>query len=300
MLTQWNNKTLRIITGLIVLLFQSFLLQAQNDLENLLNEVEPKNETTVHATFKNTHVLNGHSVELMKPGELEFRISHRFGRLNTGAYELWGLDQANIHFAFEYGLSDRINVGFGRGTYQKSYDGFFKAKLVSQKQKGHGSPVSVVYFSSMSMNTLKQPALQDYFSNRLAYTHAILIARKFSKDLSLQFSPHFVHRNFVESSLDLNDLFSLGFGGRYKLTNRISLNFEYFFLIRPLDYYPELTTRNPLSIGFDIETGGHVFQLHFTNSLAMIEKGFIGETTGNWFDGDIHFGFNISRVFTIR
>lgn len=291
------NRLLVLVISIMML--GSLNILAQDDLEALLNEQDSQT-SFVSATFKNTRVLNGHSVEMMKPHELEFRISHRFGQLNSGAYNLWGLDNANIHFSLEYGINDWLNVGVGRGTYQKTFDGFLKARLLRQSTGAKSSPVSVTILGTVAVNSMKEPALQDYFSNRLSYVTGVMVARKFNNKLSLQFAPHFVHRNFVETSSDLNDLIALGFGGRYKLTNRVSLNFEYFYVLDPGYNNPSTQTYNPLSVGVDIETGGHVFQIHLTNSLAMIEKGFIGETTGNWLNAGIHIGFNISRVFTLK
>lgn len=162
-------------------------------------------------------------------------------------------------------------------------------------------PVSVSFLSSIALKTVKwtDPSKTNYFSSRLSYVNQILIARKINQGFSVQLSPAFIHRNLVATELDPNDLWALGAGGRIKLTKRISLNAEYYYLINPKTYMSQ-QVYNPLSIGFDIETGGHVFQLIFTNSEAMIEKGFIGETTGRWSKGDIHFGFNISRVFTLK
>ena len=285
--------TLTILIGLLGI----FMGYAQDDLESMLDEMveDPIQYTT--ATFKNTRIINGHSIENLSKNNLEFRISHRFGQLNSGAYELWGLDQAHIHFSLEYGLMDWFNIGIGRGTYQKTFDGFLKFKLLRQSKGEKNMPITLSYMTSMSVNSLDQKELNDYFSNRLAYVHALLIARKINKNLSLQLSPHFVHRNYVETALDENDIFAVGMGGRYKLTKRISVNLEYFYKIDPPNHYPSQDYYNPLSVGVDIETGGHVFQLHVTNSLAMIDKGFIGETTGQWDDGGVHFGFNISRIF---
>ncbi len=282
-----------------IILLGVITASAQDDLEAMLNNQTGEATSYATATFKNTRVLNGHSVEMVRPNELEFRISHRFGEINSGAYNLWGLDNAHIHFSLEYGINDWLNVGIGRGTYQKTFDGFVKARLLRQSSGDKNVPVSLTIMSSVAVNSLKEQALQDYFSNRLSYVTGVMIARKFTNRLSLQLAPHYVHRNFVEAATDLNDLFAMGFGGRYKLTNRVSLNFEYFYIAKPIGYQPSTVYYNPLSIGVDIETGGHVFQIHITNSLAMIEKGFIGETTGNWLDGGIHIGFNISRVFTL-
>jgi len=288
-----------------VLLLLAFLVMpalAQDDLMNLLEQESEQPVNYTSATFKATRIMNGHSIERMKKGQLDFRIHHRFGRLNTGAYNLWGLDQANVHFSLEYGVTDWLELGVGRGTYEKAFDGFTKFSVLRQSTGAVTMPVSVSLFTSVTANSLKweDPERKNYFSSRLSYVYQVLVARKFSNRFSLQLSPTMVHRNMVATELDPNDLYALGAGGRMKITNRISFNLEYYYVVKPVHNYMSDPVINPLSIGFDIETGGHVFQLIFTNSLAMIEKGFIGETTGRWDKGDIHFGFNISRVFTLK
>jgi hypothetical protein len=246
--------------------------------------------------------MNGHSIERMPTGQLDFRISHRFGTINSGAYEFFGLDQSNMHFGLEYGITDWVMVGIGRGSYEKTFDGFVKFSVLRQSSGAKTMPVSVSVFSSIAVNSLKwtDPARTNYFSSRLSYASQILIARKISQTFSFQLTPSYVHRNLVPTELDPNDLFAVGAGGRMKLTRRISLNAEYYYVINANNTYMSQPIYNPLSVGFDIETGGHVFQLIFTNSLGMIEKAFIGETAGQWIHGDIHFGFNISRVFTLQ
>ncbi len=253
------------------------------------------------ATFKSTRVMNGHSIEHMPPGQLDVRISHRFGTINSGIYEYFGLDQSNVHFGLEYGIFDWMMIGIGRGTYEKTYDGFAKFTILRQSSGAKVMPVSVSWLSCMAVTSLRwtDTTRTNYFSSRLSYVHQILVARKISPSFSVQLAPTYVHRNLVATELDPNDLYAIGAGGRMKLSKRISLNAEYYYLINPKSYMSQ-RVYDPLSIGFDIETGGHVFQLIFTNSVAMIEKGFIGETTGSWLKGDIHFGFNISRVFTLK
>jgi len=288
------------VTFLLVLLTVS--LVAQDDLMDLLNENAAPETNFTTATFKSTRIMNGHSVERMPPGQLDFRISHRFGTVNSGAYEFFGLDQANIHFSLEYGIFDWMMIGIGRGTYEKTYDAFTKLTLLRQSSGARVMPVTVSFFTSAALRTTKwpDPDRTNYFSSRLAYTSQVLIARKISQGLSLQLTPTYVHRNLVATELDPNDLWAMGAGGRLKLSKRISLNAEYFYLVNADNTYMSNPVYNPLSVGVDIETGGHVFQLILTNSLAMIEKGFIGETTGRWLNGDIHIGFNISRVFTLK
>jgi hypothetical protein len=274
---------------------------AQEDLMNLLNESTPREINFATATFKSTRILNGHSIERMPAGQLDVRISHRFGLINSGAYEFFGLDQANMHFSLEYGLFNWLMLGIGRGSYEKTFDGFAKFTLLRQSSGAKIMPVSVSLFSSVAVKSLKwsDPARTNYFSSRLSYVAQVLVARKISQGFSIQLTPSYVHRNLVATELDPNDLLAIGAGGRMKLTKRLSLNAEYYYLANPKKYMSR-QVYNPLSVGIDIETGGHVFQLLLTNSLAMIEKGFIGETTGSWGKGDIHFGFNISRVFTLK
>ena len=274
---------------------------AQDDLMNMLNDSTPSEINFTTATFKSTRIMNGHSIERMPPGQLDVRISHRFGMLNSGIYNFFGLDQSNIHLSLEFGIFKWLMIGVGRGSYEKTCDGFAKFSILRQSSGAKTMPVSLSVLSSAAVTTLKwaDPGRTNYFSSKLSYVYQVLVARKMNQTFSLQLTPTFVHRNLVATELDPNDLYVIGAGGRMKLTKRISFNAEYFYMINSRKY---MSTKiyNPLSLGFDIETGGHVFQLFFTNSLAMIEKGFIGETTGSWLKGDIHFGFNISRVFTIN
>lgn len=276
--------------------------QAQ-DIDKILDEATSQegNIEYATATFKSTRIVSGHSIERMPAKQLDFRISHRFGQLNTGAYNLWGLDQANIHFGLEYGITNWLMVGLGRGTYEKTFDGFMKFTLLRQSKGAVKMPVSLSYFTSSAINSLKSDKPEKYyFWNRVSYVHQILVARKFNERFSFELNPTYVHRNLVGTAIEPNDLFAVGAGGRFKLTKRISLNAEYYYVFFGTKDYRELKTYNPLSVGVDIETGGHVFQIHLTNSLAMIEKGFIGETTGQWEEGGIHLGFNISRVFSFK
>lgn len=295
--------------ALLALASCSFSSFAQDDLMKMLDEEEgkekKKNFTT--ASFKTTRLVNGHTIENAAAGVLDFRVSHRFGFVNKGLYELFGLDQATMRMSLEYGLNDILMVGLGRSTFQKQLDAFYKIKLLRQSTGGKwNSPVSVSLTSSIMNNGLKwsDTSRKNYFTSRLSFSHQLLIARKFNESLSLQLMPSFVHANLSPADKISNDVYALGMGGRFKLSKRVSLNAEYYHVL-PIAFfegedYRLPGTKNSLAIGFDIETGGHVFQLHFTNSTGMTEKTFITETTGDFFKGDIHFGFNISRVFTIK
>ncbi len=269
---------------------------AQDELMDILNAGSENERQYVTSTFKSTRLINGHSVETRTQGVLEFVISHRFGAINTGSEFFWGLDGAQIRLGLEYGITDALNVGVGRSSFQQVYDFFAKYRFIRQSNR---MPFTGTFFTSLARRTdagfddVVGSGYESAFRN--AYTFQMLLARKMDSRLSLQIMPSLIHRNYVSERTEPNDLFALGLGGRYKITNRITLNAE---------YYPVLNQDNDdfqdsFAIGVDIETGGHVFQLHLTNAQQINERGFIGENQGDFFDGDIHFGFNISRVFNV-
>jgi hypothetical protein len=274
---------------------------AQDDLMNILNQNTPSETNYTTATFKSTRIMNGHSIERMPAGQLDVRISHRFGTLNSGGYNFFGLDQSNIHLGLEYGITNWLMIGVGRSEFEKTFDGFAKFSILRQSTGAKEMPVSVSVLTSVALKTLKFPdqTRTNYFTSRLAYVAQVLVARKINEIFSVQLTPSYLHRNLVATELDPNDIWAMGAGARLKITKRISLNGEYYYIANPKTYLSQ-QIYNPLSVGFDIETGGHVFQLFFTNSLGMTEKQFIGGTTGQWKKGDVHFGFNISRVFTLK
>lgn len=284
--------------SLSLLLLTAWSLPAQDDLLSLLEDEEEETTDFVTAAFKTNRVINLQSLENTPAGVLDFKISHRFGTLNRGAYELFGLDNATIRIGADYGVSDRLMVGFGRSSFEKTYDGYLKYKFLKQRTGARPMPLTAAVMGSMAVQTLRwsNPDRENFFSSRLFYTFQLILGSKISEGVSLQLSPTLVHRNLVETRDEANDVLALGAAGRIKLSRRIALNMEYIYVL-PDQLAPGFG--NSLSIGFDIETGGHVFQLHFTNSTAMIEKGFVTQTSGRWGDGGIHFGFNISRVFTL-
>ena len=253
-----------------------------------------------YETFRGTRVINGQSVEMRRGGEMEMIINHRFGRINGGAYEFFGLDEANIRIGLDYGVTDWLTVGGGRSSLGKEFDSFVKVKLLSQSTGGKGAmPLSATFYSSVAYNSLRdsdplRPVLQQH---RFSYVSQLLLARKFSDRFSLQLAPTYVHFNIVNTQDESNDKIALGAAGKYQLSKNWALTSEYYYT---LPAYQQADRTNALSIGFDLNTGSHVFQFHFTNSTAMIDKQFIGETTGNWLDGDIHLGFNIVRTFKLK
>ena len=285
------------ITLTLILCIASFSISAQDDLFDVLDNetTKGKNDNVVTSTFKGTRIANGHSIENRKDGELEFIISHRFGRINTGFEELFGLDQSNIRFALEYGVSNNLTAGFGRSSFEKVYDVFLKYSLAKQRKGENSFPFAISLFGSVAAKSMKAVAGKERtFAESLSYVGQVLIARKFSPSFSFQVTPTYVHKNTVTTAADPHDVFALGLGSRLKLSNRVSINGEYFINFNET---VSINSRNALAIGVDIETGGHVFQLILSNAITMIEKSFITETTGNFFGGDIHFGFNISRTF---
>jgi hypothetical protein len=266
--------------------------------ESLLNGIEPKvpKKEYVTSAFKSSRVINGHSMELIGKGVLDVRILHRFGRINDGVSELFGLDQASMRLGFDYGLANNLTVGIGRTTFKKELDAFIKWRPVRQTRGG--SVFSLVLVTGVSAYTLKSadPQKQTKLLSRIGYYYQSIFGRKFTERFSLQLSPTLVHRNEVEAN-DANDIYALGIGGRFKLSKRTAFVVDYFpVLNRPANS----TTTNSLSIGFDIETGGHVFQLHFSNSTGMNERAFITDTHDSWGKGEIRFGFNLSRVFSVK
>lgn len=278
-----------------------FWLNAQDegDLLSLLGE----EATTEYATasFKTNRVVNGHSLENTAAGVLDFKISHRFFPFNSNFEGFWGLDNANIRLGLDYGITDRLMIGYGRSSKgEKTVDGYLKYKILRQSTGKRNMPLTLAYYADIQLRTTKftvtDPPREYYFSNRLAYTHQLLVGRKFNDGFTLQLMPTLVHRNLVPTTEDKNDVLVMGVAGRIKLTKRVTINAEYYYVLP--DQIVSTDYTNSLSLGFDIETGGHVFQLHVTNADLMNYKGFLTETTGKWFDG-LRFGFNISRVFTI-
>jgi hypothetical protein len=286
------------IFTLIVFLAPAAALIAQEDLLSLLGDEEEETVEYAKASFKTNRVINLHSLESTAGGVFDFKISHRFGYLNGGFYELFGLDNASIRIGGDYGITDWLTVGAGRSSYEKTYDGYVKYKFLRQSAGARKMPLTAALLATTAVKSVRwpNPDRQNYFSHRMYYTFQLILGRKFSEGFSLQVSPTVVHRNLVKTRQEANTVMAVAVAGRMKLTKRVALNAEYIY-VAPDQLAPGF--RNSLSLGFDIETGGHVFQLHFTNSTAMLEHGFITETIGDWAKGGVHFGFNISRVFTL-
>lgn len=276
---------------LTLLLFLLPLLTFAQD--DLLDGVEPvAGKEKVTSAFKALKIVNLESTKLAAKGDLYFVVAHRFGSVKDGFEGFYGLDNANTQIKFIYGLTEGLHVSAARN--QLAYD--FAAKYALFSQVKDGFPVTIAGFNSMSINnTLKESLYPNLeFSDRLTYVGQLLISRKFSEKLSLELAPSIFHENFVDNPLQDNTQYAIGMGGRYKFSKRWSLNIDY---AAHLNRAGNSVFNNPLSIGFDLETGGHVFQMHFTNSQGIDEAGFLGRTTGDWNKGDVFFGFNLARVF---
>lgn len=262
---------------------------------DLLSEIDSDTEQDFKsAAFKGLKIVNFESTKMVSKKELYFVVSHRFGSLKSGFKDFFGLDQAVTRLNLIYGISDAINIGISRSSFRKIYESSLKIRLLREK-KG-GSPFTIVSSSNILINTSLDKAILPKleFKNRLGYTTQLLISKKFNQNFSLQLMPTFFHDNFVDINEQDNSQYVIGFGGRHKISKRVSVNFDYGLHLNRSENSPFV---NPLSIGFDIETGGHVFQLHFTNAQPMNTNSFLGQATGDWADFDIFFGFNLSRVF---
>lgn len=272
----------------------------QDDLLGLLDQEVKPDRIPVDATFKSTRVVNCHSIERMQKGDLEFHMGHRFGLISSGFKDFFGLDESGSHISLEYGITDWLEAGIGRATIEEYVNGFLKFSPIRQSGGSKGIPVSVSFLAQTMITTqdYPDPSWSVDALHRTSYCTQMLVARKFAPWLSLQLSPTWIHRNMVATPQDPNGLFALGFSGRLKLTPRTALTCEYFWLKDRL-LLSGATRYNPLTVGVDIETGSHVFQLFVTNAIAILENGYIAGTTNSWRKGELHVGFNISRVFTV-
>jgi hypothetical protein len=278
---------------------------AQDDLLDMLKD-ENNVSSTVLATFKGTRIITGQSNENIAKKHLNFLILHRFGELKDDAwyYSLLGLDAATVRLAFDYGITDKLMVGIGRSSGTKIYDFSVKYKIAQQKIGGNKNfPLAISYYGNLGLNstTFTEPARDNYFTSRLNFCNQLIIAHKLNPSISLQITPTFVHRNLVAKISDPNDVIALGLGASIKVTRSTRFNIEYYPRITGRD---ELIPNTPnkfedyLAVGFDIETGGHVFQLMLSNSMYMYEQGFVAQTAGKWSDFGVRLGFNLSRTFS--
>ncbi len=305
---------LKKIIAIAALSFVISPLVAQEDLLSLVEDPNAGKNETVFATFKTTKIVNSQSIETVKKGALDFRVSHRFGDIGTGgsAHTLYGLDKVpDVRITFDYGVTNNWTVGFSRNVYRELLEGYTKLRFLEQTTNNK-IPVSMALYANMGYTPIVKdnfyagvdPGVAQNAVQRLSYFSQLLIARKFNNWLSLQIMPSYHHRNFVRADVNPNNkaeesngIFSCGIGGRIRFTKRIALIADYFYTVSDFrtnnnGYY------NPLAVGIEWETGGHVFHMNFTNNSSISENNFIPNTTSSWAKGEFKFGFNISRVFT--
>ena len=279
----------------------STAIYGQEDTSSMLSFMDEEEAPTINyakASFKTNRIINLHSIENTAPGVMDVKISHRFGIINQGVYDIFGLDVAQMRIGYDLGITDRLCIGGGRSTLDKAFDGYIKYKVLRQSSGKRNMPISVSLVAGMALKTIKysEPDRVNYFWSRGYYNFHLLLARKFSEAFTLQLTPSMVHRNLTKTKAEVNDVFALGIGARQKITKRLTVNLEYIYVLP--DQLAEQYV-NSLSVGFDLETGGHVFQMHFTNSQGMNENAFITETVNKWDKFEFRFGFNLSRVFTL-
>lgn len=275
-------------------------VQAQDDLMKELEQNQQSDTDYAFQTFKGTRLVNGHTIESKAKGTLEFIFAHRFGAINGGSYEMFGLDEAYVRLGLDYGITDNMSVSIGRNSFDKTVDGYVKYKLIRQSKGASVFPVTITALGGTAYKIFpKKEAAPDGFENidRLAYVGQLLIARKFTPSFSFQITPTIIHKNAVDQTEENNDQFALGIGGRIKLTKSVALTSEYYYRVDVLENNPYYNT---FGVGIDIETGGHVFQIVLTNTRGLTERSFITETEGDFGDGDIHLGFNVTRTFQLK
>ena len=271
----------------------------EDDLFDLFDDVEEVQLT--YATFKGTQLINSATNETPGEGVLQYVIAHRFGSFNDDyLYNFFGLDNAQIRMQLDYGMTDKLNVGIGRSSFLKVADGFIKYKLLQQQTGAKNVPVSLTLNSSINYrNARYTDGVQHYTSDRISYLHQAIIARKWNRKLSTLVSPSIVHFNLVPTAQDPNTTAHLTLGGRYKITNRMALTGEGTLMSnREFSGGERYTT--PFAFGVDIETGGHVFQFHISNTRAMNGPYWMARNPYSASNGGLFLGFNISRVFTVK
>jgi hypothetical protein len=264
-------------------------------LLDLLQE-EPEIEYAKYS-FKTNRIINLHSLENTAAGVMDVKISHRFGTIDEGVYNLFGLDVATQRIGVDLGLTNDLQIGVNRNSVRKAFDAYAKYRIFQQSSGKRTMPITLSLLTSIAVETQKPTDLtrENYFTSKLFYCNQLLIGRKFNDIFTLQLTPTHIHRNLVALKTDPNDVYALGVGGRIRLSRRMTFNFEYIPVFTALSPVPG----NSLSFGLDVETGGHVFQFHFTNSDSMAEYKYVAGTEKNWGADAIRFGFNVSRVFTV-
>lgn len=309
----------KLFLSALFLVASCVVLVAQDDMLALLDSAEGNKNETVFATFKTSRVVNAQTIETVKAQTLDFRITHRFGNMgvasNGGGHTLYGFDVAeNIRFSFDYGITNKLTVGIGRSKRFELIDGSAKYRFLEQTVNNK-VPLTLAVYSVAGFSPVKEvqfyqavdASVKHRTAHRLSYVTQLLIARKFSRYFSFELLPTYSHRNFVvanvnpnNGAIDENGLFSVGAALRLKITQRVAVVADYFYTFSQYRQNNSVTAfYAPLSLGVEIDTGGHVFHINLSNSSGITENDFIPYTTDNWLKGGFKLGFNISRVFNI-
>lgn len=257
---------------------------------NCYSQEEVKN---IKNTFQGTRLVNEQSANLTDKGKLVLFIQHRFGAIDGGLYQLFGLDQATMRMGFEYGFGHNLNIGFGRSTFMKTYDLYGKARIAQQTS---AFPFTIAAVATGSVPTLRNFFPDEYnsFSDKLAGNLQLMIAKSFSK-FGVQIAPGYLSTGYLLQEQQNLSFFTLGLTSSVKLSDKVSANIEYL-----PHFNSDLTSPKPLSLGVDIDTGGHLFQLILSNSQQMFSRGLYTSSMGDWSEGTLFFGFNLIREFRIK
>ncbi len=316
------KRTLKNLSVTILFSTSALLVCAQDDMLSMLDSAGgQKTHEKVLATFKGSKIVNAQSTETIKAKTCDFSITHRFGNMGTqsngGGHTLYGLDNVtDVRLGFDFGITNDLTLGFGRSKQGELIDALVKYRILTQTLDNH-IPISLAFYGDMGYNPQKASQFysgmvmsSDFKQNdvhRFSYVSQLIIARKFGWRFSMELLPTYQHRNFVigninadNNAVETNDLMSLGAGMRFKLTKRFAIIADYFYTISP--YRTKNTANpfyNPLALGVEIETGGHVFHINFTNASGIVENNFIPNTTDSWAKGGFKLGFNVSRVFNV-
>ncbi|WP_045025778.1 DUF5777 family beta-barrel protein [Draconibacterium sediminis] len=250
-------------------------------------------ENGIENAFQGTRIVNGQSANLAGDGELRLLIQHRFGDISGGLYELFGLDDASMRLGFEYGFGDNFNLGVGRSTWLKTYDAFAKYRLVQQKSD---FPFSAVLSVGSSIPTIRDyfPEASDNFSDKLSWNAQLHLSKTIGK-FALHLSPGFLETGYLYDVGENLSVFTLGTAAAVRISKKVSANLEYL-----APFNSDIMGDNALSLGVDIDTGGHLFQLVLSNNNRMFHQAVYTNSTGSWGDGNLYFGFNLIREFKLK
>ena len=291
-------------TLICLLLAAPVLTSTAQDADSLLNQLGSGDSVKAFSsTFKSTRVVLSHSTETQNKYDLDLRIRHHFGDIGGefgNSHTLFGLDGAtDLYIGLDYGLSDKLTIGIGRSKHDELYNLFVKRRILEQNEQ---VPLSATVLGQGGWITRKETEESEFsnLASRASYFFQAIIARRFSDALSLEILPGYLIRKTVEDPEDNKGMFTAGLAGRLKLSKRLSFIADYNFV--NISRSDALTEKyyNPLGVGLEIETGGHIFSLNFMNSEYIIENNFLPGTKKSWTNGGVRFGFTISRNFTLH